>query len=160
MLTFTWEGKMVSIIQWWGFFWWGGRMGLQQEEDGGSWKCYETLGYEWEHINEKHGSLVSRIWCSSMLCLVSQLCPTLKTPWTVVLQAPLSLGILRQEYWSGLSCSSPGDLPNPGIEPRSPTLPTDSLLSEPPGKPLVFKYKDNNSGMLRSLSGRKHMMTL
>ena len=83
-----------------------------------------------------------------------------KTPGTVALQAPLSLGILRQEYWSGLSCSSPGDLPNPGIEPRSPTLPMDSLLSEPPGKPLGFKYKDNNSGMFRSLSGRKHMMTL
>ena len=41
----------------------------------------------------------------------------------------------RQEYWSGLPFPSPGDLPNPGIEPGSPTLQADSLLSEPPGKP-------------------------
>ena len=42
----------------------------------------------------------------------------------------------RQEYWSGWPCLSPGDLPIPGIEPRSPTLQTDSLPSEPPGKPI------------------------
>ena len=94
-----------------------------------------------------------------MLCLVAQLCVQLfKTPWTVARQAPLSLGILQARILEWVSCFSPGDLPNPGIEPRSPTLPMDSLLSEPPGKPLVFKY--NNSGMLRSLSGRKHIMTL
>ena len=44
-------------------------------------------------------------------------------------------GFSRQEYWSGLPCSPPRDLPNPGIEPRSPTLQADSLPSEPPGKP-------------------------
>ena len=44
-------------------------------------------------------------------------------------------GFSRQEYWSGLPCPPTGDLPNPGIEPRSPALPVDSLLSEPPGKP-------------------------
>ena len=44
-------------------------------------------------------------------------------------------GFLRQEYWSGLPCPSPGNLPNPVIEPRSPALQVDSLLSEPPGKP-------------------------
>ena len=42
----------------------------------------------------------------------------------------------RQEYWSGLPCLPPGDLPNPGIKPRSPTLQVDSLLCEPPGKPF------------------------
>ena len=47
-------------------------------------------------------------------------------------------GFSRQEYWSGLPCPPPGDLPNPGIEPRSPTLQADSLLSEPPGK--LMKY--------------------
>ena len=41
----------------------------------------------------------------------------------------------RQEHWSGWSCSSPGDLPDPGIEPRSPKVQEDSLLSEPPRKP-------------------------
>ena len=59
------------------------------------------------------------------------------TPWTVACQASLSMGFLRQEYWSGLPFPSPGDLPDPGIEPRSPTLQVDSLLSEPPGKPNI-----------------------
>ena len=49
-------------------------------------------------------------------------------------QAPLSMGFSRQEYWSGLPCPPPGDLPNPGIEPRSPALQADSLLSEPRGE--------------------------
>ena len=57
------------------------------------------------------------------------------TPWTLAHQAPLSMGFSRQEYWSGLLSNSPGDLPNPGTEPRSPTLQADSLPSEPPGKP-------------------------
>ena len=45
------------------------------------------------------------------------------TPWTVACQAPLSMGFSRQEDWSGLPCPSPGDLPNPGIEPTSPAAP-------------------------------------
>ena len=56
------------------------------------------------------------------------------TPWTVAHQAPLSMGSSRQEYWSGLPFPSPGDLPNPGIEPGSPALQADALSSEPPGK--------------------------
>ena len=60
------------------------------------------------------------------------------TPWTVAYQAPLSMGwsmgFSRQEYWSGLPFPSPGDLPNPGIEPGSPALQADALPSEPPGK--------------------------
>ena len=60
------------------------------------------------------------------------------TPWMVAYQAPLSTGFSRQEYWSGLPFPSPGDLPNPGIEPGSPALQTDALPSEPPGKPLEF----------------------
>ena len=54
--------------------------------------------------------------------LVAKLCPTLVTPRTVARQAPLSMGFPRQEYWSGLPFLSPGDLPHPGIEPRSPAL--------------------------------------
>ena len=54
--------------------------------------------------------------------LVTKLCLTLATPWTVACQAPLSMGFSRQDYWSGLPFPSPGDLPNPGIEPRSPVL--------------------------------------
>ena len=58
------------------------------------------------------------------------------TPWTVAYQAPQSMEFSRQEYWSGLPFPSPGDLPNPGMEPRSPTLQEDALPSEPPGKPV------------------------
>ena len=54
------------------------------------------------------------------------------TPWTVAYQAPPSMGFSRQEYWSGLPFPSPGDLPDPGIEPRSPALRADSLPTEPP----------------------------
>ena len=60
----------------------------------------------------------------------------LATPWTVAYQAPRSMGFSRQEFWSGLPFPSPGDLPNSGIEPRSPALQTDALPSEPLGKPV------------------------
>ena len=58
-------------------------------------------------------------------------------PWTVVYQASLSMGFSRQEYWNGLPVPSPGDLPDPGIEPRSPALQAEALPSEPPGKKKV-----------------------
>ena len=61
---------------------------------------------------------------------VAKSCPTLVTPWTVVCQAPLSMGFSRQEYWDGLPFPSPGDLPDPGIEPGSPALQADSLPTE------------------------------
>ena len=61
------------------------------------------------------------------------------TPRTVAYQDPPSMGFSRHGYWSGLTFLSPGDLPNPGIKPRSPALQTDALPSEPPGKPyLIF----------------------
>ena len=53
-------------------------------------------------------------------------------------QALLSMEFSRQEHWSGLPCPPPGDLPNPGIKPRSPALQADSLPSEPPGKPSLY----------------------
>ena len=62
--------------------------------------------------------------------LVSKSCPILATLWTVACQAPLSMGFSRQEYWSGLPFPSPGDLPNPGIEPGFPALQADSLPTE------------------------------
>ena len=62
------------------------------------------------------------------------------TPWTVAYQAPLSMGFSRREYWSGFPFTSPGDLPNPVMEPRSPALQTDTLPSEPPGKPYIYAY--------------------
>ena len=60
-------------------------------------------------------------------------------PWIVTSQAPLSMEFSRQEYWSALPCLSPGIFPDPGIEPRSPTLHADSLPSEPPGKPQKWQ---------------------
>jgi len=56
------------------------------------------------------------------------------TPRTVAYQASPSMGFSRQEYWRGLPFPSPGDLPEPGIKPMSPTLQANALLSEPPGK--------------------------
>ena len=60
------------------------------------------------------------------------------TPWTVAHQAPLSMEFSRQEYWSGLPVPSPGDVPDPGIKPRSPALQADSLPSEPQGKSIIL----------------------
>ena len=59
------------------------------------------------------------------------------TPWTVAPQAPPYMGFSRQEYWSGLPFPSPGDLPDPGIEPRSPSLQADALPSELKGLEAV-----------------------
>ena len=68
--------------------------------------------------------------------LFAQSCPTLCDPWTAAHQAPLSMGFFRQDYYSGLPFPSPGDLPDPGIEPGSSMLQADSLPSELPGKPI------------------------
>ena len=60
--------------------------------------------------------------------------------WTVAYQARLSMGFSRQECWSGLPFPSPEDLPDPGIEPRSPALQVDALTTEVPGKPYICVY--------------------
>ena len=77
-----------------------------------------------------------------MRAKLPQSCPTLFDPWTVAHEAPLSVGFSRQEYWSGLPCPPPGDLPYPGIEPVSFTSPalaggffTTSATWEAPLKP-------------------------
>ena len=67
--------------------------------------------------------------------LAAPSCPTLETPWTVAHQAPLSMRFPRQGHWSGLPFPSPGGLPDPGIEPRSPALIGGFFTTEPPGKP-------------------------
>ena len=66
---------------------------------------------------------------------VAQSCPTLCDPMDCSPPGSSVRGILRQEYWSGLPFPSPGNLPDPGIEPRSPALQAGALTSEPPGKP-------------------------
>ena len=77
---------------------------------------------------------------ASLACMLShfscvRLCVTL---WTLARQVPLSMGLSRQEYWSGLPFPSPGDLPGPGMELRSPKLQADSLPSVPPQKPQII----------------------
>ena len=68
-------------------------------------------------------------------CVVTQSCPTLVNPWTVALQTPLLMGFSRQKYWSGLPFPSPWNLPDQGIEHRSPTLQMEPLMSETQGNP-------------------------
>ena len=79
----------------------------------------------------KRTTIKVKVKVKSLSCV--QLFATL---WTVTYQAPLSMGFSQQEYWSGLRFPSPGDPPDPGIEPGSPALQADALTSEPPGKPL------------------------
>ena len=77
---------------------------------------FEKLAF----LQQMHACMLSHFSCV-------QLCATL---WTVTHQAPLSMELSRQEYWSGLPFPSPGDLPDPGINPRSPALQADALTSE------------------------------
>ena len=69
----------------------------------------------------------------------------LVTPRTVARQAPLSMGFSRQEYWSGLPFIPPGDLPHPGIKPKSPALAGGFLTTAPPGKPSCSMKKDKTA---------------
>ena len=86
-----------------------------------------TYYTEWKWKKEKKVKSLSHV----RLFVTSQ---------TAAYQAPQSMGFSRQEYWSGLPFPSPGDLPDPGIEPRSPALQADALTSEPPGKPLIHNF--------------------
>ena len=62
-------------------------------------------------------------WCVHVCLLASVVSDSLRPPWTIAHQVPLSIGFSRQEHWSGLSCPPPGDLPSPGIELASPVSP-------------------------------------
>ena len=86
------------------------------------------MSFEYLHLNALQTPLTQHEF------EVTQSCLTLGDLWTVAHQAPLSMGFSRQEYWSGLPFPSPGDLPDPVIEPRSPTLQADALTSAPSGK--------------------------
>ena len=81
------------------------------------------------------------------------------TPWTVAYQVPPSMEFSRQEYWSGLPFPSPGDLPNPGIEPRSPALQADALPSEPPGNYIVFVSGIQQSDLIIHIYVRACMLS-
>ena len=83
---------------------------------------------DWPHM--------SRSICVCMLSCFSHVW-LFATLWTIAWQAPLPMAFSRQEHWSGLPCPPPGDLPDPGIEPRSPALQVDSLLLSHWGSPCV-----------------------
>ena len=93
--------------------------------------------------------------------LVTQLCPIV-TPWTVVHQAPLFMEFSRQEYCSGLPFPSPGNLPNPGIEPRSPGLQADALPGRwfPASPQLLFVKWMNENGLQPQLNPRHYISFL
>ena len=82
---------------------------------------------------------------SKPLGMISYFCHVLffAMLWTIAHQAPLSMGFSRQEYWGGLPIPSPGDLPDPGIEPGSPAFQEDSLPTELRGKPLINTVVSN-----------------
>ena len=73
--------------------------------------------------------------CIYCCCLVTKSCLTFVTPWTVAGQVPLSMGFLRQKYWSGLPFPTPEDLPDPETKPASPACEVDSLLLSYLGSP-------------------------
>ena len=71
-----------------------------------------------------------------IFCLVAKSCLALVTSWTVTCQAPLPMGLSRQQHWSGLPLPTTGDLPDPGIEPMSPIWQVDSLPLSHQGSPM------------------------
>ena len=90
---------------------------------------------KWVH-RQAHGHLKVKVKVKSLSHV-----QLFATPWTVALQAPLSMGFSRQENWSGLPFPSPGDLPDPGIKPESPVSPVlagQFFITVLPGKPCVI----------------------
>ena len=102
-----------------------------------------TLNY-WNHLSNFPSFVCV---CVCVCVLVTHSCPTLCDPMDCNPPGSSVHGILQQESWSGLRFSSPGNLPDPGVELPSPTLHTDSLLSEPPEKSSILNC--DISGMLR-----------
>ena len=88
------------------------------------------------HIFESSQLVCRGLTIFVYVCVTAQWCLTLcASPWTAACLAPLSMGFPKQEYWSGLSFPSSGDLPNPGIELASLALAGGLFTTEPPGKP-------------------------
>ena len=98
----------------------------QTQLDGFHFTLHWTSWTNWAKLLKRFVSFLSSVCVSHVWLFV--------TLWTVAWQALLSAEFSRQEYWNGLPCPPPGDLPDPGIKPGSLSLQADSLLSEPPGK--------------------------
>jgi len=107
--------------------WWVAIYGVAQSQTQLKWlssRSSSKLCIQWHGKNQK------------VKVKAAQYCLTLFDPMDCSCQAPLAMEFSRPEYWSGLPCPPPGNLPNPGIRPRSLTLQVDSLPAEPPGKPM------------------------
>ena len=109
-------------------------------------RCWMGWVLIWRHWWKTHLQALLSCWQNSVFCgcrtevsacvcvyVSHSVVSNSATPWTIAYQAPLSMEFSRQEYWSGLLFPSPGDLPKPGIEPRSSALWADAVPSEPPG---------------------------
>ena len=96
----------------------------------GGLECCGSWGHRVRHDWATELNWLNKCCCQSVSCVW-----LFSTSRTTVHNAPLSMGLWRQEYWSGLPFHSPEDLPNSGIKPGSPALQADSLPSEPPEKP-------------------------
>ena len=109
-------------------------------------------------FQKSFGHICVGVFLGSLFCLLIYVCcvscsvmSDSATPWTVAHQDPLSMRFPRQEYWNGLPFPPLGDLPDPGVKPRSPVLQADSLPLEPPGISLIYVYLSENitqSGLL------------
>ena len=119
-------------------------LNLSQHRDlfqwvGSSHQVAEVLEFQLQHPSSENSELISFIidWFDLRLCACILSCfshvQLFVTLWTVASQAPLSMGLSRQEYWSGWPLPPPGDLPNRGMEPGSPALQADSIPAEPQG---------------------------
>ena len=111
---------------------------LTSEIPRGAWRANSSWSHKESDTTDYAHTHTSKAFTkSTRKCTLSHI-RLFVTLWTVARQALLSMGFSRQEYWSGLPFPPPGDLPDPGIEPWSPSLQTDSSLSEPPGKLSIF----------------------
>ena len=102
--------ESMSVSSWWA------KASLRKEDASPGFGL--TLGHTWTPMRGRNGAVSACVGTCSVTSVVSS---SFAATWTVAHQVPLSTGFSRQEYWPGLPCPPPGDLPNPGIEPRSPT---------------------------------------
>ena len=131
-LRVVWVTSCVTPSPFWGIFSWADfslSLAAVKSQTG---QCWREISHRNLYVLSDccHNGMF--IFYNSVSCSLAELFATL---WTIACQAPLSMGLPSQEYWSRLPFPPPGDLPDAGIEPRSPALQADSLPSKPPGKP-------------------------